>query len=41
MRLGAEVLPDAGRAEVYRAQYARYRAAYPALRAIMHGLSEG
>jgi xylulokinase len=38
VRLGAEVVPEANRAEAYRAQYALYRAAYPALRAVMHGL---
>ncbi len=40
VRLGDETQPDPGRAAVYRAQYALYRAAYPALRDIMHALSQ-
>jgi len=38
VRLGADVMPDAGRAGAYRALYALYREAYPATRDLMHGL---
>lgn len=40
VRLGDETQPDPRRAAVYRAQYAFYRAAYPALRDLMHALSQ-
>lgn len=39
VRLGDSVAPDASHAAAYRAQYARYRSAYPALRDLMHQLS--
>jgi len=38
VRLGAEMTPDAGRAETYRALYTLYGATYPAVRDVMHGL---
>ena len=38
VRLADEVAPDSATAPAYRAQYDLYRAAYPALRDIMHGL---
>lgn len=40
VRLGEETQPDPSRATVYRAQYTLYRSAYPALRDIMHALSQ-
>ncbi|MGZ3584137.1 MAG: xylulokinase [Ktedonobacterales bacterium] len=39
VRLGDEIQPDPRNTEAYRAQYTLYRAAYPALRDIMHALS--
>ncbi len=39
VRLGAHIEPDATTRAVYRARYASYRAAYPALRALMHQLA--
>jgi xylulokinase len=38
VRLAEEVPPDPTTSATYRAHYELYRAAYPALRAIMHGL---
>jgi xylulokinase len=38
VRLGAEVAPDPAAAAAYQRQYALYRAAYPALRDLMHAL---
>jgi xylulokinase len=40
VRLGDVVTPDPATVDAYRAQYALYRAAYPALRELMHGLSD-
>ncbi|HEY7982537.1 MAG TPA: xylulokinase [Ktedonobacterales bacterium] len=40
VRLGARIEPDAATYGAYRRQYASYRAAYPALRALMHQLAE-
>ncbi|HEV2459167.1 MAG TPA: xylulokinase [Ktedonobacterales bacterium] len=39
VQLGGAVTPDSSLAPAYRAHYALYCAAYPALREIMHGLS--
>jgi xylulokinase len=38
VQLGGEVTPNPQQAAIYREQYALYRAAYPALRDLMHGL---
>jgi xylulokinase len=38
VRLGAHIDPDAATRDAYRRQYSSYRAAYPALRALMHQL---
>jgi xylulokinase len=40
VRLGETVEPDLATGEVYARQYERYRSAYPALRDLMHALSE-
>jgi xylulokinase len=40
VRLAEEVAPDSATAPAYRAQYELYRAAYPALGDIMHGLHQ-
>jgi xylulokinase len=41
VRLGGRIEPDAATRDAYRERYASYRAAYPALRALMHQLATG
>ncbi len=40
VRLGPAETPDVERAEAFRALYALYGATYPAVRDVMHGLSQ-